>query len=126
LVGEANKPAAEGLALIAHAVSIGDYFTTDTVVDLGAGSTPIPGREMLIGMVARLQPRTAAYRVELDDVEVRVSEDGESAGVAATVIITSRRPGPDDGADAREFALTLTKADGDWRIARMTAVQTLR
>lgn len=126
LVGEANKPAAEGLALVAHAASVGDYFTPDTVVDLGAGSTPIQGREMLIGMVARLQPRTAAYRVELDDVEVRVGEDGDAATVEATVIVTPRRPGPDEGVDAREFALTLTKTDGVWRIARMTAVQTLR
>jgi hypothetical protein len=126
LAGEANKPAAEGLALLAHAASIGDYFTADTVVDLGAGSTPIQGREMLIGMVARLQPRTAAYRVEIDDVEVRLAEDGESAGVAATVIVTPRQRGTDEGADAREFALTLTKTGGDWRIARMTAVQTLR
>jgi hypothetical protein len=126
LAAEANQPAAEGLALVAHAASIGDYFTTDVVVDLGEGSTPIQGREMLIGMVARLQPRTAAYRVELDDVEVRVAEDRESAGVAATVIVIPRRPGDDGGTDAREFALTMTKADGAWRIARMTAVQTLR
>jgi hypothetical protein len=126
LMAEANKPAAEGLALVAHAASIGDYFATDAVVDLGDGSTPIQGREMLIGMVARLQPRTAAYRVALDDVEVRVAEDGESAGVAATVIVTPRQRGEDGGADAREFALTMTKADGAWRIARVTAVQTLR
>jgi hypothetical protein len=81
---------------------------------------------MLMGMVVRLQPRTAAYRVEIDDVDVRLGDDRASAGVAATVIITPRRPGTDEGTDAREFALTLTKADGAWRIARMTAVQTLR
>jgi hypothetical protein len=126
LAAEANQPAAEGLALVAHAASIGDFFTTDVVVDLGAGGAPIQGREMLIGMVARLQPRTSDYRVELDDEEVRVAEDGESAGVALTVLVIPRRPGPNEGIDAREFALSLTKSDGTWRIARMTAVQTLR
>jgi hypothetical protein len=83
---------------------------------------------MLIGMVARLQPRTAAYRVEVevDDVEVRVGDEGDSAGVAATVVIIPRQPGAGEGIDAREFALTMRKSDGTWRISRMTAVQTLR
>jgi hypothetical protein len=43
-----------------------------------------------------------------------------------TVSVTPRRAAPDEGADAREFALTMVKSDGTWRIARMTAVQTLR
>jgi hypothetical protein len=126
LAAEASQPAAEGLALVAHAASVGDYFTIDTVVDFGAGGAPIHGRERLIGMVARLQPRTSAYRLELDDVDVRVAEDGESAGVAMTVILVPRREAADEGTDAREFALTMAKSDGTWRIARVTAVQTLR
>lgn len=127
LVDEVNRPPAEGLALVAHAQSVGDYFTDDVTVDLGVGSMPIQGRATLVGMVARLQPRTAAYRVALDDVEVSLADDGATAGVAATVILTPRRPAqPHEGHDAREFAVTMARTDGTWRIARMTAVETLR
>lgn len=126
LTAEANQPAAEGLARVAHAASIGGYFTDDATVDLGPGTTPIEGRDMLIGMVARLQPRTAAYQVRIEDADIRVAEDGLTAGVAVTVSVTPRNPTPDEGPDPREFAVTMTKAGGTWRIARVTAVQALR
>ena len=126
LAQEANKPPAEGLALVTHAAAVGGYFSGDAVVDLGPGSAPLQGRETLIGMVARLQPRLAAYRLELEDVEVHVSEDKGSAGVSLTLRTIPRRPGSSEGPDAREFALEMRKEDGEWRIARATAVQTLR
>lgn len=126
LEAEANQPPAEGLALAVHAASIGDYFTEEVTVDLGRGTTAIQGREMLIGMVARLQPRTAAYEVRLVDVAIELADDAWTAGVALTVSIVPRSPAPGEGPDPREFALTLEKADGSWRIARVTAVQPLR
>ena len=126
LADEVNRPPAEGLALVAHAQSVGDYFTDDVSVELGPGAMPIQGRATLVGMVARLQSRTAAYRVAVEDVEVNLAEDGATAGVAATVILTPRAPAEHEGHDAREFAVTMAKNDGTWRIARMTAVETLR
>ncbi|MBA3885601.1 MAG: DUF4440 domain-containing protein [Acidobacteria bacterium] len=126
LAAEANKPPAEGLGLVAHATAMGGYFTDDVVVDLGPGTNPIQGREMLIGMLGRLQPRTSAYRVALEDLDVRVTEGGETAALAMTVRIVPRSATSGEATDAREFAATMSKADGTWRIARMTAVQTLR
>lgn len=126
LAGEANKPAVEGLALVTHAASIGDYFTGDAVLDLGPGSAPIHGRNTIVAMVARLQPRMAAFRSEIDDVSVQVGEDGETAAVALTLRIIPRSPAVGEGSDAREFALQMRKEDGAWRITRATAVQALR
>jgi hypothetical protein len=126
LAEEANRPPAAGLALVAHAASIGDYFTGDVTVDLGPGTTPIQGREMLVGMVARLQPRTAAYEVRLEDSVIELADDNTTAGASVTVSIVPRRPAPGEGPDPREFALNMVKADGLWRIARVTAVQPLR
>lgn len=125
-VQEANRPPAEGLALVAHATSMGDYFTEGVTVDLGPGTTAIEGREMLIGMVARLQPRTSGYEVRLEDTVIQVADDGATAGVAVTVSIIPRKPAPGEGPDPREFALNMTKSSGTWRIARVTAVQALR
>lgn len=125
-VEQANRPPAEGLALASHAASMGDYFTDGVTVDLGPGTTRIEGRDMLIGMVARLQPRTAAYQLRLDDTDIRVAEDGLTAGVAVTISIIPRNPAPGEGPDPREFALNMEKTAGTWRIARVTAVQLLR
>jgi hypothetical protein len=91
LVAEANRPPAEGLGLVAHAATTGEYFTEDATVDLGPGTARIEGRDMLIGMVARLQPRMAAYRARLDDMDIRLAEGGR-ASVAVTVSITPRSP----------------------------------
>lgn len=126
LAEQVNRPPAEGLALVAHATSVGDYFTDQVIVDLGPGTAPIQGREMLVGMVARLQPRTAAYEVRLEDAAIEVAEDGATAGAAITLSIVPRNPAPGEGPDPREFALNLEKIDGTWRIARVTSVQPLR
>src|SRR5215213_2857946 len=67
---EFNAGTNGGFATLAHAVRIGDFFTRDVVVDLGQGSPPIQGRETLIGMASRLQPRTAAFVIEVDDLTV--------------------------------------------------------
>lgn len=55
----ANAPVAEGLGTVTRAAEIGRCFTEDVTVELGRGATPIVGRQMLVGMAARLQPRTA-------------------------------------------------------------------
>ena len=58
-----NASTKDGLGTAARAAQIGSYFTEDAVVDFGGGSRPIQGRETLMGMAARLQPRTAAFRM---------------------------------------------------------------
>jgi hypothetical protein len=80
-----------------------------------------------MGMAARLQPRTAAFRLELDDVGVEIVPDGNAADVLLTASFVRRIISTgDESRDAREFALVLAKADGIWRISRITAIDTLR
>lgn len=127
LQAEVNTSTAGDLGPLARAAQIGSYFTEDTVVDLGKGTAAINGRETLMGMAARLQPRTAAFRLEFDDIGVKMAPDGTSAEVGLTASFILRSiPSGDESRDAREFALALTKAGDTWRIARATAVETLR
>lgn len=124
---EVNDSTVDGLGTAARAAQIGTYFTEDAVVDLGGGAVPIRGRETLIGMVARLQPRTAAFRLELDDVGIEVVPGGTAADVLLTASFVRRIISTgEESRDAREFALVLVKADGVWRISRITAIDTLR
>lgn len=127
LRGEVNASAADGLANVTRAARIGGYFTDEAVVDLGEGAPPIRGRDTLMGMAARLQPRTAAFRMDLDDVSVELVPGGEAADVILTAsFVSSSVATGEESRDAREFALVLVKSDGPWRISRVTAIDTFR
>jgi hypothetical protein len=125
-VDDFNEGTTDGLGLVARAAKIGSYFTEDVVVDLGPGTAQINGRETLMGMAARLQPRTAAFTVAIEDLTVTVNDDGTAiASLTGTFRRKSLASG-EESIDAREFALVLRKTDGEWRVARVTAVDTLR
>jgi hypothetical protein len=124
---EINRSTTDGLGTVAHAAQIGSYFTDNLVIDLGKGASPIRGRETLIGMAERLQPRTAAFRMELDDVNVDLVPDSPAADVTLTASFVRRSLSTgEQSRDAREFALVCEKNGGTWRIARVTAIDTLR
>jgi hypothetical protein len=124
---EVNASTKDGFGTAARATQIGTYFTEDAVVDLGGGAVPIRGRETLMGMAARLRPRTAAFRLDLDDVGVEIVPGGTAADVLLTASFVRRVFSTgEESRDAREFALVLAKADGVWRISRITAIDTLR
>lgn len=124
---EVNSSGGGGLETAARAAQIGGYFTADVVVELGEGSVPIRGRDTIIGMVARLQPRTAGFRMELDDVSVELVPEGGAAEVLLTASFVRRSISTgEESRDAREYALVFTKAGGDWQISRITAIDTLR
>ncbi len=127
LRNEVNTSTKDGTEVAVHAAKIGSYFTEDTVLELGEGAAPIKGRETLMGMVARLQPRTAAFRMDLDDVTFETVPGGHTADVLLTASFARRNISTgEESLDAREYALVMTKADGNWRIQHVTAIDTLR
>ena len=124
---EVNASTMDGVGTAARAAQIGTYFTEDAVVDLGGGAVPIRGRERLMDMAARLQPRTSAFRLDLDDIGIEVVPGGTAADVLLTASFVRRIMSTGEQSwDAREFALVLVKADGTWRISKITAIDTLR
>jgi SnoaL-like domain len=126
LTVDVNRTASEGLDTVVRAADIGSYFTDDVVVELGEGAAPIVGRPTLVGMASRLQRRTAAFRLRFDDVGVQLAP-GAAADVTLTASFVPLDDSPgEESLDAREFTLALTKSSGVWRIARVTAVDTLR
>jgi hypothetical protein len=127
LRNEINTSTKDGLGTALHAAQVGSYFTDDAAVELGEGAAPIKGRETVIGMVARLQPRTAAFRMDLDDITIDMVPGGEAADVLLTASFTRRNISTgEESLDAREYSLVMNKTDGAWRIARITAIDTLR
>ncbi len=126
LAGKANSTVPVGIASVLQGADIGGYFTEDVVLELGEETTPIVGRATLVGMATRLQRRTSAFRLRFDDIGVRLRPDGTTADVTLTVSSILRDGAAGESTDAREFNLTMTRAAGTWRIARATAVDTLR
>jgi hypothetical protein len=126
VVEEANARTAEGLETVAKAARIGAYFTENVVVDLGIGAAPISGRQTLTGMAALVQP-SASLVVALEDITVVKRPDADVADVTLTATFTRTEIGTGERTmDAREFALEVRKEDGEWRIGRVMAVDTLR
>jgi SnoaL-like protein len=127
LRNDVNSGTKEGIGIAVHAAQIGNYFTDDATVELGEGSPPIKGRDTLIGMIARLQPRTAEFRLELDDVTIEMVPGSNAADVLLTATFKRLNDAAGEPSlDAREYALVMTRADGPWRIARITAIDALR
>lgn len=127
LRNEINSSTTDGLGAIAHAAQIGSYFTDDVTIELGEGASAIHGRDTLIGMTARLQPRTAAFRLEIDDLSVEKVPGAEAADVLLTASFVRRSFSTgEESRDAREFAVVCQKTAGTWRIGRITAIDTLR
>jgi hypothetical protein len=123
---EFNESTTDGLGTVARAARLGSFFTAGVVVEFGAGSPPIHGRDTLIGMAARLQPRTAAFEMELKDVNVEVG-DGGVAEVTLTAVFRRRSMATgEESLDAREFTLGMVKTSGEWEVNRVTAVDTLK
>jgi hypothetical protein len=125
-VEDFNASTTDGLGTVARAARLGQFFTPDVVVEFGQGSPPIHGRETLMGMAARLQPRTAAFVLELDDVTVELLDESR-ADVTMTALIRRRSfHSGDESIDAREFSAEFRHTDGQWRVSRVVAIDTLR
>jgi hypothetical protein len=126
-VEEANARTGEGLESVAKAARIGAYFTDDVVVDLGKGAPPISGRQTVIGMAALVQAPSASVVVGLEDITVVKRPDRDVADVTLTATFTRTEVGTGERTiDAREFAVEMRKEAGEWRIARVAVVDTLR
>lgn len=122
-----NRSTIDGIGPEARAEELASYFTEDVDVDLGGGSPPIKGRDTLIGMAERLQPRTAMFRLKFEDVTVAMSPGGEAADVHLTAEFIRRSiTSGEESLDAREFTIGMRRIGDTWQIARMTAIDTLK
>jgi SnoaL-like domain len=126
LVAAFNGVSTDGAPSMARAARLGQFLTEDVVVDLGDRSPAIHGRETVMGMAARLEPRTAAFTLALDDVSVVVLDENH-AEVTMTAVIRRRSVAAgEESLDAREFSAEIRNADGGWQVSRVVAVDTLR
>lgn len=126
LADEINKSTRDGRGPELRALELSSYLTDDVELDLGPGSPPIQGRATVIGMASRLQPRTAAFTLRFQDMNVTLAPDGASADVHLTAEFIRRSIATgEESLDAREFSIAMRR-DGEWRISKVAAIQTLK
>jgi hypothetical protein len=124
---DVNRSTTDNVEPGARAARLGAYFTEDIEVDFGQGAAPIKGRATIIDMAARLQPRTAAFSLKFEDISVAMAPGGEGADVHLTAeFIRQSMTTGEESLDAREFTIGMRRVGGDWKIARITAVETLK
>jgi hypothetical protein len=123
---EFNAGTTGGLATVARTARLSEFFSPDVVVELGQGSPPIKGRDALMGMMFRLQPRTAAFVIELDDVNVQFTAPDRGEVTFTAVIRRRSFESSAESIDAREFAGEVVRIDRRWRVSRVVAIDTLR
>ena len=127
LCDDVNSSTTDGRGPEARATELGMFFTEDVDVDLGNGAMPIKGRATIVGMAARLQPRTAAFKLEFADVTAVMDPGGSSANVHLTAEFIRRNLlTGEQTLDAREFTLGMRRVANDWQIQRVAAVDTLK
>jgi hypothetical protein len=126
LVDKVNESTVDGLGPEARANEFGAFFTDDVSVDLGRGSAPIEGRDTLVGMATRLQPRTAAFRLKFVDLGIQMGGSGTAEVHLTAEFIRKSITTGEESLDAREFLLGMRNVGGVWQISRVTAIDTLK
>lgn len=122
-----NSSTVDGQDPVVYGARLSVFFTEDVVVDLGHGAMPILGRATVLDMAVRLQPRTAAFRLKFEDVSVAMAPTGETADVHLTAEFIRRGISTgEESLDAREFSIGMRRVGGEWQIARVKAVDTLK
>jgi SnoaL-like domain len=127
LADDINKSTRDGRGPEARALELASYLTDDVELDFGPGSPPIQGRATVIGMAGRLQPRTAAFTLRFQDMNVALAPDGQTAEVHLTAeFIRRSMTTGEESLDAREFTMALRLVGSDWKISKVVAIQTLK
>lgn len=126
LAAAVSEPGGEGLAQLTHAAALGAFFAADVEVNPGAPYAPFRGRDTLMAMAAKVSAPGQGLDVRFVDVEVDVAPGGTEAVARMTATVAERGALADRGIDAREIEMAWRKTDGNWVIARVTGIETLR
>jgi hypothetical protein len=126
LASVASERGGDGLERMARAARLGQFFTPEVVIDLGAPFPELKGRETIVALWAKAGAGTDEFGVRLADVRVEVNADGTTATSRLTAILSDSTPRLlADTADARELQLELTRQAGYWQVARVVGIEAI-
>lgn len=114
------------VARIARAASIRNELDPQITVDAGPPFSKITGREALVGAVARLNSTVRDLDVQLNDVQVALAPDRQTARVSLTAEAHFRDDGGGQAFEARELDVMFRRRDGDWVVAEVALVRALQ
>jgi hypothetical protein len=85
---------------------------------------PVSGRDGVAALAARRWPQAAdGLTVQLEDVVVRLGDDGVRADARFKARVLSRDSSDPTTLDGRMLSLTLQKVEGEWLVASVRVMQ---
>lgn len=118
-----SSEASDPIGQVAALGRLRSQLAEDVVVATGAGAE-VRGRDAVIGLWQRVRASGDAVGVRVIDLTVVVAEDGDTATADGVVEMTIDQNGVPER-ELREVRATLVDADGEWRLARATLVETV-
>ena len=126
LAATVSHTGGDGFSQLTRAAKFGTFFTEDVVIEIGGGIAPIRGRETVMALAAKAQVPGEGFTIRFVDVTVAVDPSGLSALAAMTATAQGRSLGEFQAIDARELEMGWRKVEGEWRIDRVTGVETIQ
>lgn len=109
---------------VSRLAGLARHFAPDIDVEVEGMEAQIEGRDQVAALAARLSASPLGITVTLDDLEVTIGEDRQSA--EARALATAREPDPRGGPDIVEqrlLTLRWSKGEAGWRLAHVLVHQ---
>jgi ketosteroid isomerase-like protein len=115
----------DGLNRLADAARLASFFTEDVAIDPGPPHAPIRGREAVVATASSAGRAAGGVELSFVDVQVAVGDAGAATAHMTLQLTWTNAQTRERTIDAREIALTLREVEREWRVARVSPVQTL-
>lgn len=118
------SPDQNGLIKMAHAQSIGDFFSTNVEIniDVPGHEENITGRDQITQAALASRQQFSSIDVKFPDITVTVAPDKNSA--TADTTLEANMSGDRDTI-VQEVKFTFEKIDGQWLITKVETVKTV-
>lgn len=113
-------------ARLAAADRLRDYLTAGVEVEVdvpGGGRQTLAGRQEIIQGVLTAQAQLPRFQIEFLDLSVTLDAERQTAQTELTARV---RQGADPNWVVQELKFQLKKEDGQWRVAKVETVKTLK
>ncbi|MCD5401476.1 nuclear transport factor 2 family protein [candidate division NPL-UPA2 bacterium] len=115
------------LMALANIQRIKLLFTQDCRIAVGAPVPEIRGHDMLISALHQARRIVGKIEVDFYDISVIIGENRTTARATMTAAATGLDPQRDKRViEAREVEMRWKKVEGEWRIAEVRLIRTLR
>jgi hypothetical protein len=106
------------LRALTRLAALQNHMALDVLIDAGASSGPVRGRQEVLALATRLRASTPMMRVQFFDPDIALV-DGAAATTRVTLQVTTRDAAGEEVAAAHNVMISLVRLDGRWVVTRV-------